>query len=184
MGTEGIMSYSTTPDLHFTASNVDNICKELDLAVHAAWSCFEPAQSVCGNGVLEPGEQCDDSTSCCTDCTYTHQCTPEDNECCTHSCSFQPGTQACGFGKRYCTAGRCAANSVCDTCTNIVPCPPSTSYDDGCVQLCRYSDGTTCYPAHWFGAGINATQARVEDGTVCSESPVKTCQKGACEAPQ
>lgn len=177
------MSYSSTPDLEFKGDNIDSICKELDLAVHAPWSCFESARSKCKNGVVEPGEQCDDNSGCCSDeCTYTDQCTHEDNKCCTGSCTFQPGTHSCGFGKRYCTAGRCAADSVCESYSNLVPCTPSASHDDGCVQLCRERDSNTCYPAHWFGDAINATQARVQDGTVCSVSPVKTCQKGDCVA--
>lgn len=54
--------------------------------------------SRCGNGVLGPGEQCDDGLP-----------TGTPGDCCTVACQFQPGGTACADSSNL-----CAASGVCD----------------------------------------------------------------------
>mmetsp|Transcript_8050 Transcript_8050/g.25242 ORF Transcript_8050/g.25242 Transcript_8050/m.25242 type:complete len:596 (-) Transcript_8050:35-1822(-) len=180
--TNGIMSYSNTPDLEFTGQNPDDMCAHLSYVLPKSWNCFKTLTPTCGNGIVEPGEDCDDHTTCCSSsCTFTHQCSPTNNECCSSSCTFLPGSTACGFDQRYCTRGRCAANTVCDTYSNTRFCnlpAPGKSYV--CDQHCKIDGSSDCYPAYWFGGSITRTKGAAEDGTVCSTSPYKECHGGAC----
>jgi hypothetical protein len=79
----------------------------------------------CGNGIVEPGEQCDPGFNgtanlcCASDCTFRQGavCDPSSSQCCTNSCQFAPSAQVC----------RPAKNAACDTaetCTgNSATCP-------------------------------------------------------------
>ncbi|KAI6243920.1 hypothetical protein M3Y99_00059200 [Aphelenchoides fujianensis] len=75
-----------------------------------AESCFVSEQeALCGNGILEPGEQCDpggqlahgrptDHDRCCTsNCRLRAgaKCSPKHSECCSASCSYLPQTTMC-----------------------------------------------------------------------------------------
>lgn len=67
---------------------------------------------MCGNGIVEPGEDCDPgvgkTSACCnpTTCTFLPNavCDPASSDCCTDTCNFSPATQVC----------RPAADSLCD----------------------------------------------------------------------
>ena len=58
---------------------------------------------MCGNGIVEPGEDCDPgfgrNSICCDSatCKFTHNavCDPEDSDCCTPDCHFAHSTQLC-----------------------------------------------------------------------------------------
>src|SRR6266404_459097 len=80
---------------------------------------------MCGNGIVESGEDCDPgkgSNSTCCDpntCKFRNNavCDPLSAPCCTARCQFAPATQAC----------RASKNAICDTtefCTgNSSSCP-------------------------------------------------------------
>ena len=62
--------------------------------------CYSVQTSVCGNRILEPGEDCDDSSACCNQATCklatNAKCSPGiDPHCCTSSCKFLPTTTSC-----------------------------------------------------------------------------------------
>ena len=78
--------------------------------------------SVCGNGILEPGEECD-GDSCCEAgtcmfkstayCSYQYYILEKEgtkklatNECCDNKCK-PTGTNLCYNGKGFCTNGAC-----------------------------------------------------------------------------
>lgn len=58
---------------------------------------------MCGNGIVEPGEDCDPgigSTSNCCDvatCKFINKalCDPQSSPCCNSQCTFAPSTQVC-----------------------------------------------------------------------------------------
>lgn len=100
--------------------------------------CFtEPQSSICGNGVVEPGEQCDCGweedckDSCCfpmsrqphldeTPCTLTPhaRCSPSQGPCCTTDCKVK-------FGDKCRDDNGCRDPSFCDG--RVPQCPPSVN---------------------------------------------------------
>jgi hypothetical protein len=88
---------------------------------------------MCGNGIVEAGEDCDpgigvNSTCCDTaTCKFTagSVCDPSSSQCCTSQCSFASSTQMC----------RPSKDSQCDTaemCTgNSSTCPPDITARNG-----------------------------------------------------
>ncbi|NXY78964.1 ADA32 protein, partial [Glareola pratincola] len=99
--------------------------------------------TVCGNGVVEPGEQCD--------CGAAQACAPD--TCCTPQCHFKPGTQCssgpccerCRFkGKN--SQCRPAADTQCDLAEfcngSSASCPPDLYVQDG--HGCEHGTGY-CY---------------------------------------
>jgi cysteine-rich repeat protein len=67
--------------------------------------------SACGNGTLDPGEQCDDGAA-----------NGLPGDCCTVTCTFQPAGTACADDGNLCTSDMCDAAG---TCTH--PIAPSTT---------------------------------------------------------
>jgi cysteine-rich repeat protein len=74
-----------------------------------------PTPTVCGNGVIEPGEACDDGNSI-------------DGDCCSNACQALPDGTSCADGdacngEETCQAGACASGS-----------PPFCEDDDPCTH--------------------------------------------------
>src|SRR5581483_2287784 len=62
----------------------------------------------CGNGILDPGEDCDDGNT-------------RDGDCCSSTCTFEPAGSACDDGNA------CTTNETCDgagTCAGVAGPPP------------------------------------------------------------
>lgn len=88
---------------------------------------------MCGNGIVEKGEDCDPGkgvvSACCdsTTCKFKNNavCDPQSSPCCTGQCSFAPVTQVC----------RPSRDSKCDTaetCTgNSSSCPADVTAPNG-----------------------------------------------------
>ena len=108
---------------------------------------------LCGNGNLDPGEECDDGNGV-------------DGDCCSANCRLEPDGQACSNGNACTTAGTCSAGAcrggtavVCDDgnpCTADA-CDPKT----GCTFSAAGADGASC-----------------DDGDACTDNDV--CGGGAC----
>ncbi|XP_050181561.1 disintegrin and metalloproteinase domain-containing protein 32-like [Myiozetetes cayanensis] len=103
--------------------------------------------AVCGNGVVEPGEQCD--------CGTAKQCLHD--RCCTKTCQLKPGAKcssgscckSCQFRKKN-SPCRPAADTQCDLpefCSgSSASCPPDVFVQDGysCERGTGYCYGGRC----------------------------------------
>lgn len=88
---------------------------------------------MCGNGIVEAGEDCDPgsgfNSTCCdsTTCKFIGSavCDPSSTSCCTSGCQFAPTTQVC----------RPAKTASCDTAEycpgNTATCPTDVTVPNG-----------------------------------------------------
>lgn len=95
---------------------------------------------MCGNGIVEKGEDCDPGkdleSPCCDSSTCKFKgnavCDPDSSQCCTQQCTFAPSTKVC----------RPSKDANCDTaemCTgNSSSCPADIVAPNG------QFDQTTC----------------------------------------
>jgi hypothetical protein len=119
-----------------------------------ACACQCPPCAVCGNGIVEPGEQCDGGA------------------CCTPACTFQPSSLVCRPSTGPCdpaescpgTGINCPADVKITTCIN----------GDGCCPAnCNAANDNDCAAA--CGNGVR------EAGEECDGADAPTCP-GACKA--
>ncbi len=83
----------------------------------------------CGNGVLDPGETCDDDNI-------------TDGDCCSSTCQFDPPSTTCNDGNA-CTAGEhCDGAGACVGATCQVGPPAMTC--NACGQLCTQPQPGVC----------------------------------------
>lgn len=156
---------------------------------------FKPWTATCGNGILEPGEDCDDSSGCCDlrTCLIVSggQCTPgkgNSNPCCNAAtCLYRSTYYGCPGGSSYCNAGECTADG-CTKYSNTAQCPnqkispyPGLATADGCNFGCTFSGVANCrYPPSAQASSFGI----VPDGAVCegtgSTNGYGVCSKGRC----
>ena len=135
------------------------------------------ADSLCGDGVLNPGEQCDDGNT-------------NDGDCCSATCEFEPAGSPCNNDAK-CTADTCDGNGVCVSGPPVV-CPPADPcYRDGVCDPsygCGYSqepDGTACDDGiactlndQCIGGMCMGTAPTCSDGIVESQGGCEQCDDG------
>uniref|UniRef100_A0A8C6M8W7 Disintegrin and metalloproteinase domain-containing protein 10 n=1 Tax=Nothobranchius furzeri TaxID=105023 RepID=A0A8C6M8W7_NOTFU len=112
--------------------------------------CFvESGQPICGNGLVEDGEQCDCgysdqcTDSCCYDanqeegkkCTLKPNklCSPSQGPCCQRDCTFKSNTESCRQESECALEGKCNGQTAqCPTST------PKTNYSTchSATQVC------------------------------------------------
>jgi cysteine-rich repeat protein len=143
-------------------------------------SGFWPGGMPCGNGIVDPMEECDDGNAL-------------DGDCCSSSCQFETAGVTCTSDGNPCTNDVCNASGTCTHPNNTAPC------NDG--QFCTVNDtcaGGTCggTPRDCSGAGNQcntgvcneATDQCVAqprpNGTPCTDgnacTQTDTCQAGMC----
>ncbi|KAL9933702.1 hypothetical protein V8E36_007360 [Tilletia maclaganii] len=153
----------------FSPCSIGNICTLLGRGLNT--SCIvAPGQrstlstQQCGNGILEPGEECDagpNGSACCTSqCRFTSGavCDPTSSACCTSSCNFASNTTVC----RPALDGRC---DIAETCSGTsAECPTDETRPDGtnCASGLQCAGGVCtsrdlqCQQA---GSSLNLTRA-------------------------
>ena len=163
-GSKFIMSPTTSQaESSFSLCSLGNIC-ELDIPLSTPFiyhamtgslmqskttnlTCVQPPDpnkqtlslNMCGNGVVEAGEDCDPgvgaNSTCCnpTTCKFTtgSVCDPANSACCTAQCQFSPSTQVC----------RPAQDPICDipeSCTGTsATCPWDKTQPNGKSNFVR-----------------------------------------------
>jgi len=140
-------------EIRFSQCSLGNICSLMqgNSGSETDTSCvIDPDSSrkvislqMCGNGIVEEGEDCDPgsgfNSTCCnpTTCKFTQGavCDPASTSCCTSGCQFAPSTQIC----------RPAKTATCDTAEycpgNTAACPADVTAPNG--RSCG-SNGLTC----------------------------------------
>ncbi|HJW70275.1 MAG TPA: myxococcus cysteine-rich repeat containing protein [Candidatus Binatia bacterium] len=108
----------------------------------------------CGNGNVDPGEECDDGNTVAGDC-------------CSPTCQLEPDGQACDDG-RFCTLDSACSQGVCvggttRSCADADPCTADRCDEPSaqCVHDAAILDGTTC-----------------DDGNACTQRDA--CSGGSC----
>lgn len=142
------------------------------------------AMPICGDSIVETGEQCDDGAS-----------NGQPGDCCSATCQYQPVTVVCRQA-----SGQCDVTEYCNgagACSPDLPAANGTACSDGndctqndtclagtciggapvvCTAMDQCHDVGTCAPA----TGMCSEPAKV-NGTPCSGGG--TCQSGVCVVP-
>ena len=142
------------------------------------WSVLGKKASVCGNGMVEPGEQCDDGNTVAGDCCDpTCQLEPAGAPCTgTNPCFAETtcdGAGVCGGGTP--TMATCNDGNACttaDTCAGGV-CVGGPGLNCNDANVCT---DDACNPA--FGCVNTANTASCTDGNACTTTD--SCAGGTC----
>ncbi|KOS22893.1 Disintegrin and metalloproteinase domain-containing protein B [Escovopsis weberi] len=140
-GGQYIMNPSTSSGItNFSPCSLGNICSSLKLASMS--SCLTDNKNVetitgsqCGNGIVEPGEECDcggdqncASNPCCNAETCQLKsgavCDPSNEDCCTDKCQFSSTDVVCRA-----STGECDVQETCPG--DAAKCPDDGHKDDG-----------------------------------------------------
>lgn len=134
---------------------------------------------ICGNGVVEPGETCDPTTSCpaAADCNDLDACTVDSYSgsaaTCDAQCSYAPIT-ACVDGDGCCPTGCTFAND--DDCPVVINCADPASWPSGWVSLeaaifdetnARRTSPQTCNGASFPPAPALLADTRLREAARC-----------------
>ncbi|ETS64719.1 hypothetical protein PaG_00671 [Moesziomyces aphidis] len=182
-----IMNPSSRANIQsFSQCSIGNVCSLLGRGLDTSCVQTPGARSTlstqqCGNGILEPGEECDagpNGSRCCTsECKLASnaQCDPASSPCCSDSCSFAPSSQMC----------RPSVDSRCDTaeyCTgSSAECPADQTNEDG--SSC--GNGLTCANGFCTSRDLQCQQAStgsISFRSACSASNANSCQL-TCQSP-
>ncbi len=171
-------------------------CVELDMAMEIPDLIRLPDLSTCGNGTIDPGEECDPAIAknqpgACPDCDDHNPCTKDITGGCVDHCSYKPVTEgmSCGGGDGGVT-GTCHGFGCCIGCWNGSAC-----IGGGATEMCGMSGGacTNCnnkVPDGGVSECYNSDCVNNVDAGACSNLPVTngkqcmgntgTCQMGKC----
>lgn len=185
----------------FSPCSIGNICTVLggggSRGPSADSSCFvDPATSnqqiislqMCGNGIVESGEDCDpgpNSNSTCCDpqtCKFRNgaQCDPESSPCCTSSCSFAPSTQVCRPSKD----DRCDTPEMCTGSSSSCPAdtfaPNGQSCGNNGLQCASGTCTSVAQQCQTVGASLGLKEACPSRDNSCQVSCQDPKQANAC----
>lgn len=118
-----------------------------------AHTCFvEEKGALCGNGILEVGEECDNGAQlnfdekdecCTTGCKLSKNalCSPRHSECCSKTCNYIPAGELC----RAMNMDACKEASYCNGLSERCPEPKLLKDETECTDegTCKYGE---CVP--------------------------------------
>ncbi|KAF8887708.1 Metallo-peptidase family M12-domain-containing protein [Infundibulicybe gibba] len=177
----------------FSQCTIGNICGSCSLLTAGTnTTCLRDPGSnqqiislqMCGNGIVEAGEQCDPGTGvdspCCDSATCKFKgnavCDPSSSDCCTQQCSFAPATQICRPSKdqRCDMPEMCTGNS--SSCPSDVFAPNGQSCGSGNLKCATGQCTSLDLQCQTIGASMNLT-------TGCSSRNDQSCQV-SCQDPR
>lgn len=183
-----IMNPSTSSSItRFSPCTIGQICTSL-LRKSTDGTCMTDNRNVpiiteaqCGNGIVEPGEDCDcggsaacASNNCCnpTTCKYKSNavCDPTNEDCCTSQCRFAASGSVCRA-----STGSCDPQETCPgTSAN---CPEDTKAPDG--DACGKSGaGLTCASGQCTSRDL---QCRTMVGALLTNNDTYACNSQGCK---
>ncbi|CAD5227410.1 unnamed protein product [Bursaphelenchus okinawaensis] len=159
------------------------------MAIHrvlytAVDQCFVDEQkSLCGNNIVEAGEECDpggqlltgtavhNDTCCTSQCKLkiNAKCSPKHSECCTKDCSYLPATHLCQPSNK----NNCSQPAFC------------TGYSAKCPEPKPVPDGTDCFDEGKCLSGkcIDFCHQISSSSSPCNcEKPKEMCMR-CCRSP-
>ncbi|ESK98122.1 zinc metalloprotease [Moniliophthora roreri MCA 2997] len=179
----------------FSACSIGNVCslmKGVQGGKTDTTCLIDPSDStrqtislqMCGNGIVEEGEDCDPgngaNSTCCDSATCKFKngavCDPMSSPCCTQQCSFAPSTQVCRPAKD----DRC---DTAETCTGTsAQCPKDIMKPNG--QSCS-NDGLACASGTCTSVAAQCQSVGASMGlkNACPNRGDNTCQI-SCQDPQ
>ena len=163
-------------------------------------NCFTENNNLCGNGVVDDGEDCDcgadktcKSDPCCdpSTCRFKGSCSPKSSICCTNSCQFSPRVQMC----KARTDAYCDVDSYCSGVSGDCPVPVNRPNEEkpctytGLVGVCYngtcVSRDRTCFSvSKAYGYDIRGSCG---DSSICGDLYCKLGYLNTCSivyAPQ
>jgi cysteine-rich repeat protein len=133
----------------------------------------------CGDGALDPGEQCDDGNNAAGDC-------------CAPNCQLEPAGRSCADDGNVCTDDQCDGAGACEHINNSAPCDDTQfcTVNDTCVRgVCQGSPRDCSGGADQCNDGVcdeandrcgmpKADGTACDDGNACTRTDA--CIAGRC----
>lgn len=123
--------------------------------------CGPAEASLCGDGNIDFGEDCDDGNRV-------------NGDCCSATCHAEPTTQSCGpdTDGNACTAPRCGPAGTC----------VQTGFLQPTTAACPDSDSNVCTTPRCDGAGACVQDAILEaNTTACGDTDGNECTSARCD---
>ena len=188
-GLGGRMSY--TDDIYFVPNLPDggtDICVNLQRNMISNPSCMEVEKSMCGNGEVDTGEECDDGNifsgdgcdeNCIIECGYVCTQSATGISTCRTHCGDgilqREFGEECDDDTECCAECRFAEGALCSSigsecCVGCLPSFPNTSCASG-KGFCHLGECETTFPLSIGSFYVGGTLAQI-DTSVC---PVTDC---------
>jgi len=191
-GSQFLMSPTAdTSEKIFSPCSLGNICSLMQGVSRTNTTCLlDPDSNVatislqmCGNGIVESGEDCDPGegvdSPCCDSSTCKFKngavCDPASSPCCTQQCSFAPSSQVCrpSIDPKCDIAEKCTGNS--SSCPSNVVVPNGQSCGAGGLACASGQCTSVDLQCQTVGTSLNLTKA-------CPNPSDSTCQV-SCQDP-
>ncbi|KAJ6573929.1 zinc metalloprotease [Mycena vulgaris] len=176
---------------NFSPCSIGNICSLMTGTARTNTTCLQDPSStvetislqMCGNGIVEQGEDCDPGlgvTSPCCDsetCKFKNGalCDPDSSPCCTGQCGFAPSTQVCRPPKD----AKCDVQETCtgtsSSCPSDVVVPNGKSCGGNDLACASGQCTSVSLQCQMLGSSMNLT-------TECPNQSSSTCQV-SCQDP-